>query len=293
MILPSSPPLEITRAYKNGVGDFVAPGGALWTLLLQRHAAHPVHCLDIEATAAVDPVPAQLADVTNYAGWRFLAAGSGLAGACHVGSTDAEVSAKMTGFSSETEIQKAVDLLGQLPNLAVVQTGSFNLQALRVPWLKFEAFWLADEGGYDFVIPYQGFPEAAGLQRYAVYPANEFLAAVQPLAKVVKGETLRTRAKRLRSRASWHVAGIAQALAEAEDLEARGQVLIDINKAESPEIERALGLTKSEAAAIAKYVGKAPIKSIDDLSNVKQIDHTKLKKHLIGFGHKRAVLPSR
>ena len=298
MILPSQPPLEIMRAYKAGMGEFVASGGAMWTLMLQRHTAHPVHYLDAGKTVEADPETTKLTTLAPNAGWRFLAAESGLAGACHVGSA-AGVSAKMAGFSSVPVIQTVVDFLSQLPHLAAVQTDSFALRALRVPWLKFEAFWLEGSvGKEDFVIPYGGFPEVAGLQMYTVSSAKEFLTAVQPFAILVLGETMQEKAKRLRARADWYHSGKTQALADADRLEAKALVLIDINKAESKHLRTALEISGPDATALAKHIGT--LKSFDELLTKVEKDkdktlHLKIKdkKHLIGFGHQRASVPSR
>jgi DNA uptake protein ComE-like DNA-binding protein len=285
MLLRKEPPIQFKQALKNGIGDFLIPGGDLWLLLMDGAATHPVHHLDLEKVLASNN-DASFEALTTPSGWRFLAAKSGVAVGCHVGTIGTEGAyPKVTGFSRESYIEGTVEFIAQLEKMTYAQGRSFELRALRIPWLKFEAFWLVSPG-HDLLIPCDGFPEAAGLRMWTAYTINEFLDKVLPRSKKIRGQLANTKAAKLRARADWHKSGKQKAHEEAAELEALAQVLHDINQASAEQIACALDLNSSQGEAIYKRVQESPFRNFAELLEIDRVSAKKLeaKRHYIGFG---------
>jgi hypothetical protein len=157
---------------------------------------------------------------------------------------------RVTGFSAEPEVGDAMDSLREVEALAVVGTANFELRILRVPWLRFEAFWLhSDSGDEDVVVPYAGFPNAVNLQLKVPYDVSWFLDAIQPKAQQIYADWVRQQVngyqkgvERVKAQADRHHAAQQACLVEAARMEARAKVLEDVNRADAREIQLALDL---------------------------------------------------
>lgn len=177
----SAPPVEYTRAHIAGLGDFIDPSTSLGSLLLHNSEAYAVHNLVLKKIVEAGPtVP--LATLTQEGGMRFMAGDLSQSGASHVGSTKQGVAPTVTGFSDEPEVGDAIDALRAVGAMPEAGAADFQLRILRVPWLRFEAFWLHSANGQeDLVVPYSGFPRIARLTTMTPYPASEFLNAIRKL----------------------------------------------------------------------------------------------------------------
>ena len=94
----------------------------------------------------------------------------------------------LTGFSGEPEVTDQMAHLPELELLPEVQKGAFELRFLRVPWLRFEAFWLRVNGASnsrgDYVVPYTDLAAApqVGLEVMKAYPQADFMFLIRPKA---------------------------------------------------------------------------------------------------------------
>jgi hypothetical protein len=291
MIQPGKLPTQILNAYNASLGDFVSPGSDLWSILLQSAMAHAVYTLDLEKVLAGTDPAQKLETMTTQTGWRFLAAGAGLAGAAHVGAADASNNPKLTGFSTDSRIENVVDFINQLDTLHVAQGNDFELRALRITWLKFETLWL-HSAHQDWLIPHAGFPEACGLARGALCSAAEFVKAVQARAKNAKTQFAKQKSGRIRARQQWNPLGREKACEQADRLDAMVQVLNDINRASVPQIASALQIDQTGAQAIYTKAQQGPIRHFNDFSSVEGLDCSALgaKKHYIGYGEQASAV---
>jgi hypothetical protein len=197
LITPTMPP-AIIRAYTTGLGDFVNPNDPLWSVMLENFVALEQFNLDLDKLKEHSNGP--LLSISNYSGWRFLAADGDLYGACHMGSIDKNLPPKVTGFSRDVQVLNVVESFNELNTMDKVKQNPFEPRVLRIAWLRFEAFWLkfSPPGGppqganaqaddpNDLVIPYIGFVERPRktfgqnmhLERMTAYTVADFLSAV-------------------------------------------------------------------------------------------------------------------
>jgi hypothetical protein len=182
-IVFNPPPANALRAHQSGLANFDT-GAQLGALLLQSSKACYVGILD--QAKVKDANNKNFDDCVKPAGWRFLAGDSYQAAATHVGSVG-QTSPILTGFSGEPEVTDQIGHLPELESLTAVQKGAFELRFLRVPWLRFEAFWLRVNGATnsqgDYVVPYTDFAAAQQAGKLEVmtkaYPAADFLAEIR------------------------------------------------------------------------------------------------------------------
>jgi hypothetical protein len=162
-------PLEIIRAFTAGLEDFIDPGDPLYSLLSQESMAIAAYNLlppiPIPIPMPIPPPPfpekMEVWDVfaTIPSGYRFWAASGDLYGACHVGSINGGTP-KLTGFSDVVDVLTAVERFYQLNAIPELAAAAFEPRVLRVPWGRFEAFWLhsTDSTVEDRFVGYSGFP---------------------------------------------------------------------------------------------------------------------------------------
>jgi hypothetical protein len=201
-------PGEILRAFTAGLGDFIASGGPLWSLLLSKSFALQAQNVRLPILAKTrvpdDPspdwctIPASLLAST---GWRFLVAEGDLYGACHVGSIEQGAPPLLTGFSDDPLVLTAVERFNEIPKMLTDNSiqGDFTPSVLRVTWARLEAFWLRADAGCDWIIPYAGFvddepadPNFTGFKMMTPYSAWEFLHGIRPLAQSLYNNFLRS-----------------------------------------------------------------------------------------------------
>jgi hypothetical protein len=190
-------------------------------------------------------------------GWRFLAGDSTQGAATHVGSVEG-ASPKLTGFSSEPEIADAIGQLSELASIPQVQNGAFKLRFLRVPWLRFEAFWLHGNAE-DLVIPCTSFAAApeVGLEMMQPYTATAFLNNIRQALSILNEAT----AKR-----------------------AQRQVQRDVNQATAKQIQIALALEERHARELVSHRhSKGAFSQFEDIPESIR-ESLKDKRDKMGFG---------
>lgn len=185
------------HAFKSGLQDFVAPGNQLWALLLDKYEACKVFTLELEEVGDGDPPDSIEDSLVCNRGWRFLASDGAQNGACHVGGG----SLKVTGFSSAPEIAGAVNSIREIEATQGISPADYELRVLRIPWLRFEAFWLFSTYGrqFDVVFPYTRFAQVAKLQTMVPYTAKDFLEKIWPLAVPIRIKKASDDAEKARS----------------------------------------------------------------------------------------------
>jgi hypothetical protein len=121
------------------------------------------------------------------AGWRFLAGGKKLGQpvAADVTEPSQDIPPKMTSLSHGPQISEFLQAVLDLLPLVQAECGavdSYELRILSIPGILIEAFWLKSPAGdQDLVVPYRNLSrELKGKQ---VYPMDEFLRIIQPLAE--------------------------------------------------------------------------------------------------------------
>ncbi|MBV9398672.1 MAG: hypothetical protein JO062_11885 [Bryobacterales bacterium] len=169
LITPALPP-AILRAFNMGLGDFVSPKDPLWAVMLKKFIALEVYSLNLDHFIARVPAgaipPSSLEGLIDSAGWHFLASDGHVYGACHVGSFDPSLPPKLTGFSREAEVLTSIESFDDLNTMDQLRNCIFEPRVLRLPWARFEAFWLhlpdqmaQPAGCNDWIVPYTGFVE--------------------------------------------------------------------------------------------------------------------------------------
>jgi hypothetical protein len=176
-LLFKAPPRQVARAHQTDLGNFVDSGSPVFSLLLQSAKVCTVHSL---RKADVCNAGGDLTRCVSDAGWRFLAGDSGDTGATHVGSVGGSAP-KLTGFSGEPKVADAIARFTELEQIPQLQQSAFEVRFLRVPWLRFEAFWLhvdgANDSSNDYIVPYTQFATSpqVGLNVMQAYGAAAFL----------------------------------------------------------------------------------------------------------------------
>jgi hypothetical protein len=295
-LIKASVPRHIRQAYTSGLGDFVDSGSPLWSLLLNKYAAIPTYNLVLSCycklifTSDVSSLPTLPDSVLQPTGWRFLAAEGDLYGACHVGSVTSSLPPKLTGFSSSAPVLTAIECLNQLPSIGLtpilppgtLPPGDYEIRILRIPWLRFEAFWLhwlAPDGkrspcddwsanspanggqepggggsannqhrGTDLVVPYIGFPESASGGQLSAMQAlllPDFLNAISKRAQDICHQFLDHQARIQEAQAR-------QARAQAEAQESSVATL----KAQASALEAQAKKTRAQADQAAGSRGR-------------------------------------
>jgi hypothetical protein len=205
------------HAFKSGLQDFVEPGTQLWSLLLEKYEACKVYTLELDKVGDGKP-PKTIEDaLVCDRGWRFLASDGAQNGACHVGGG----SLKVTGFSSAPEIASAVNYIREIEATQGISPADYELRVLRIPWLRFEAFWLFSNYGrqLDLVFPYTRFAKAAKLRPMTQYTAEDFLKPIWDLAVPIRAKKASDDAEKARSQEKLLHIRSAVAHAEAKRLE--------------------------------------------------------------------------
>jgi hypothetical protein len=126
----------------------------------------------------------------------------------------------VTGFSSAPEIAGAVNSIREIEATEGISPADYELRLLRIPWLRFEAFWLFSKYGrqLDIVFPYTRFAKVARLKTMAPYTAKEFLKAIWDLAVPIRVKKAAEDAEKARSHEKFLRIRSEVAHAESESL---------------------------------------------------------------------------
>ncbi len=116
-------------------------------------------------------------------GFRYIVEGGGANVAAAEVLTDATGTATLlANLNYGPYVEATARALTQVATLASVSSGSYEVRLLRFSAIALMALWLkADSGGADIVYPLS--PAPTGVQAEHAYSAEDFLAAIRPLAQ--------------------------------------------------------------------------------------------------------------